>query len=144
MTFDPTERAFIGDQRVGRLATVDDVGQPHAVPICYATVGDTLVSPIDVKPQRVAPESLKRVRNLRTNPRASVIIDRYTESWDELAWVRIDGAAEVVGPTNAQHGEAVTALQEKYEQYATHPLADRPAIAVAADHVASWGAIEKP
>ena len=66
--------AFIASGRLGRLATADGTGQPLVVPICYAWDGEALVSAIDAKPKRAG--DLKRVRNIRENPKVSVVIDK--------------------------------------------------------------------
>ena len=70
--------AFIASGRLGRLATADGTGQPLVVPICYAWDGEALVSAIDAKPKRAG--DLKRVRNIRENPKVSVVIDHYDRS----------------------------------------------------------------
>ncbi len=144
MTLTPAERTFVERNRVGRLATVDETGRPHAVPICYALVDDFLVSPIDAKPKRVAASELARVRNIEANPRVAVLVDRYVEDWSRLAWVRIDGAASVIDLTAANHADAVGALREKYAQYEHHPLAERPVIAIEIQRATSWGALDDP
>lgn len=144
MAFDGAERAFVERARVGRLATADADGRPHAVPICYAVLDDTVVSAIDEKPQSVGPSRLRRVRNVRANPRVSLIVDRYAEDWDALAWVRVDGDACVLDPGEEPHEAAVTALREKYDQYADHALEERPVLAIRPEQVVGWGAIEEP
>ena len=66
------EAAFIRQARVGHLATVDEQGQPLNLPFCFAFDGECLYSPIDEKPKTAAPRELKRLRNIRANPRVSV------------------------------------------------------------------------
>ena len=85
---------FITGARVGRLATADADGRPTVVPICYAFDGRALYSAVDAKPKQARPEGLKRIRNLRENPRVSVVIDEYDEDWTRLRYVIIQGRAD--------------------------------------------------
>lgn len=142
MPFDPAERAFVERARVGRLATANAEGRPHAVPVCYALVDDQVLSAIDAKPKQVGPHRLRRVRNVRANPEVSLIVDRYTDDWDALAWVRVDGTARVLDPGEDVHADGVTALRDKYDQYADHPLEQRPALAIEPERVVSWGRLD--
>ncbi len=142
MAFERHERTFLESSRVARLASIGPAGIPHAVPICFALDGTTLASALDEKPKTVAQSNLQRVRNIRSNPAVSVLIDRYTERWDDLAWVRIDGQATLVMPGSDGHRRAVCALRDKYDQYATHAIDDYPVIAITPDKVVSWGALE--
>lgn len=133
------ERPFIQDRRVARLATVDSDGQPHAVPIVYGFDGQRLYTPIDEKPKRVGAYQLQRVRNIQVNHRVAVIIDEYSENWDQLAWVQIRGEAKII--TNGEvYDSGVQLLASKYHQYKEMPLAGRPVILIAPDKVTSWRA----
>ncbi|AGB37492.1 TIGR03668 family PPOX class F420-dependent oxidoreductase [Natronococcus occultus] len=137
----PSERAFLERSRVGRLATVDGDGRPHAVPICYALRdGSRLVSAIDEKPK--ATRELRRVRNVRSTPLVAVVVDRYAEDWSRLAWVQVRGRATVLEPDARTHAEAVRVLEAKYEQYADHDLATRPVLEIAIGSTVSWGAMD--
>ena len=143
----PDEQAFLERARVAALATVDDESRPHAVPICFALLerGEpaderAIVSAIDEKPKTT--RELRRVRNVRTNPRVTLLADRYREDWTRLAWVQVRGRARVLAPEASMHDAAVDALEAKYDQYADHDLDERPIIAIAVDRTVSWGALE--
>jgi PPOX class probable F420-dependent enzyme len=110
----PDVRAFIAGARLGRLATADGTGQPLVVPICYAWDGEALVSAIDAKPKRAG--DLKRVRNIRENPKVSVVIDQYDEDWRQLRWVIIQGLAEII-TAGRDFAAGVDLLLSKYPQY---------------------------
>jgi PPOX class probable F420-dependent enzyme len=114
----PPVAGFITSARVGRLATADADGQPMVVPICYAFDGAALYSAVDAKPKQSPPEDLKRIRNLRENPRVSIVIDEYEEDWTKLRYVIIQGRAELLtdGP---QFSHGVDLLTAKYAQYRT-------------------------
>src|SRR5262249_2447916 len=107
---------FISESRVGRLGTADASGQPLVVPICYAVDGDSLYSAVDAKPKREKPERLKRIRNIRQNPKVSVVIDRYDEDWSRLAYVIIQGDAELL-TQGAEFARGIDLLLGKYPQY---------------------------
>lgn len=113
---------FISQSRVGRLGTADASGEPAVVPFCYAWDGAVLYSAIDAKPKRVAPASLRRIRNIQDNPRVSVVIDEYDEDWSRLRWVIIQGRAEILtgGP---EFERGANLLLEKYPQYRRMGLA---------------------
>ena len=81
------QAAFLVRQRVGRLATADGMGKPHAVPVCFALARASVFIALDEKPKDVPVSRLKRVRNILENPEVALIADRYTEAWDLLAFV---------------------------------------------------------
>ncbi len=107
-------RRRVTEARVGRLATVRPDGTPHLVPICFAIVGDTVVSNVDDKPKTTV--RLQRLANIRANPSVTLLVDHYAEEWSRVWWVRVDGNARVVenGP---ERDAAVVALRAKYQQY---------------------------
>jgi PPOX class probable F420-dependent enzyme len=115
-------RRRIARARVGHLATSDGT-QPTVVPVCFVLLGDTLYQAIDAKPKSVAPGRLRRVKNVRANPRAALLIDHYVEDWRRLWWALLHGRARVIDH-GAEHQRALTALRRKYPQYrTTTPLA---------------------
>lgn len=138
MPFSESERAFVRSARVGRLATADARGRPNVVPICFAIVDGTLVTPIDEKPKATDASELRRVRDVRENPFVAVVVDRYADDWDELGWVQIRGRAELLAPEDEGHAAAVAALRNEYDQYADHALEERPIVRMTPGHVRSW------
>jgi PPOX class probable F420-dependent enzyme len=142
--FEPAECGYIETARIGRLATADTKGRPHVVPVCFALVDDEVVTPIDEKPQDVLPDALRRSRNIRENPHVALVVDHYTEEWSQLGWVQVRGTATHLNPGDPFHADAVVALQEKYDQYTTHALDDRPVIRLTPRHVRSWGQLDPP
>ena len=85
------ELQFVDANRVARLATADRNGEPHAVPICFVVIKDSLYVTIDRKPKDADVNRLKRLRNIAENPAAAVIVDRYDDDWTELGWVMLRG-----------------------------------------------------
>lgn len=134
------EKAFIRSARVARLATADRKGHPFVVPICYVFDGQELYSPIDEKPKQTFPLLLKRVRNIRANPHVSVVVDRYDDDWQRLAYVLIIGKAKVL-VKGQKHKRAVLLLRRKYPQYRQMAIHDRPIIRITPTHLKSWGAL---
>lgn len=142
--FQEQEREYVAEARIGRLATADSGGRPHAVPVCFAFAGDRIVTPIDEKPKRVSPEDLRRSRDITENPRVALVVDHYTEDWSRLGWVQIRGTAGHCAPGEEPHSPGVTALRRKYDQYADHALENRPLITISPGRVRSWGCLERP
>ncbi len=133
---------FVEQMRAGRLATADAAGQPHVIPVCYACDGSTFYIALDDKPKHVAPERLKRVRNILENPQVALVIDRYSDNWTELAYLLIRGTAVLVAPADVEHGGAIALLRQRYAQYETMPIQERPVIAIRPASVVSWGSLQ--
>lgn len=73
----------------GVLGTIDPDRGTHLVPVVFAVSGDKLVVPIDaVKPKQTG--QLRRISNLHSDARASLIVDYRSDDWAELWWVRAD------------------------------------------------------
>jgi PPOX class probable F420-dependent enzyme len=134
------EVAFVRSARVARLATADEDGRPHVIPICFAFDGKDLYSPIDEKPKRTSPLQLRRLKNIRSNPHVAVVADRYVENWKKLTYVLIFGRAKVLtkGP---RHKKAVILLRRKYPQYRRMAIHQCPIICIRPVHTASWGSL---
>ena len=139
LIFTEQQRAFLNTQRVGRLASASRDGAPHVIPVCYACDGAALYIALDAKPKRVAPERLRRIRNILENPRVALVIDRYSDDWSELAYLLIQGTAALVRPGDAEHSRAVALLRERYVQYLAMPIEQQPVIAIRPAKVVAWG-----
>ena len=136
----PDARRFILAARRAVLATLRAQGPPRVVPVCFALLGEQLVSVVDDKPKASRdPYQLGRVSDLLERPDVSVLFDRWHEDWRRLAWVRIDGVARVVPPGAPGHGEALDALRDRYTPYRSMDLADAPVITIDVRRVVSWG-----
>ncbi len=146
---EPAVIAFLAGCRVAHLATVSPAGAPLVVPICFALHRGRLFLSLDEKPKQMDPRELQRVRNLRANPRAAVVADRWDENWARLAWVHLSGQARAIesgggGAMSADadlHTLAISLLREKYLQYREMDLDDRPAIVMEIERVRTWGAL---
>lgn len=130
-------RRRVAAARVARLATVEPDGRPHLVPICFAVDGDTLYSAVDAKPKRS--RDLRRLRNVRERPVATVLVDHYEEDWTRLWWARLRGPARVLAAGGPEEARAIALLAGKYAQYRE----DRPAgpvLAITLDELRGWEA----
>ncbi len=122
---------------VGVLATVNHDGSPHLVPITFALAGSTLVTGVDHKPKRTL--SLRRLANIRRNPRVSVLVQHYNPDWSTLWWARADGTATLIEPEDRRHRVAAELLAERYVQYRDHPIRGH-IIEIDIEHWAEWSA----
>ncbi len=132
------EARFLASARVGRLATSTSDGLPHAVPVCFVLVGDSIYIGLDAKPKSVDLLKLRRVRNITSNPRASLIVDRYSDDWSQLGYVLVGADAGLV-TDEGERRLAVKALRSKYVQYETLLPDDAPVIRLRPDRITSWG-----
>jgi PPOX class probable F420-dependent enzyme len=127
--------------RVARLATLDEQGQPHVVPIVFAYDGQRLYTPLDGKPKRVALDQLQRVKNIAANDQVAVVIDHYDEDWQQLAWVQLRGRAALI-TAGEDYDAGLELLQRKYPQYIAMPLDGRPLICVQVNRLRGWRAAD--
>jgi PPOX class probable F420-dependent enzyme len=124
----------LASARVARLATAGGDGQPHLVPVTFALDGDLIYTTVDYKPKKSA--NLRRLRNIRENPRVALLADHYAEDWDELWWVRVEGWASVVEDERGLQ-DSLDVLAERYEQYRQRRPAG-PVIIIQADRWRGW------
>ncbi|HUG31789.1 MAG TPA: TIGR03668 family PPOX class F420-dependent oxidoreductase [Acidimicrobiia bacterium] len=125
---------FLEVSRVGRLATVRPDGRPHVVPVTFAVTEEVVVTMVDHKPKTT--NRLQRLTNIEANPSASLIVDEWSEDWDRLRWVRVDGTARI-HTEGRVWDQSRAALVAKYPQYGEHPP-EGPAIAIAIEGVSGW------
>jgi PPOX class probable F420-dependent enzyme len=124
--------------RVARLATVDETGRPHLVPIVFAVDRDVVYNAVDHKPKRTA--SLRRFANVAANPAVSLLVDYYEdEDWDALWWCRADGSGRLVEPGSTEEGNAITRLRDRYLAYIDRPP-HGPVLAVDVWRWSGWAA----
>jgi PPOX class probable F420-dependent enzyme len=112
-------RELLGAARVARLASVSADGAPHLVPVTFALDGDTIYTAVDGKPKTT--RGLRRLDNIRRNPRVAVLADHYEEDWAALWWVRADGTATVAADPALLTAPAAL-LTRRYPQYEQVPL----------------------
>jgi PPOX class probable F420-dependent enzyme len=145
----PSDRRLLRTSRTATLATLDPNGRPRLVPCCFAADPDRdrIWTPIDEKPkQSVEPRQLGRVTDLMAWPAVSLLVDRWSEDWSELGWLRLHGQASLLEPgisaDTAERRTAIEALRERYPQYAGHDLESRPIIAIELTEAVRWAATD--
>jgi PPOX class probable F420-dependent enzyme len=131
---DGRARARISAARVARLATVGEDGAPHLVPVTFSLDGDRIVTAIDHKPKTTA--KLRRLRNIKHNPKVSVLVDHYEEDWARLWWVRADGLAAIV-EQEEERQPFLLPLIAKYPQYVDR-IPQGPVIVINVTRYATW------
>jgi PPOX class probable F420-dependent enzyme len=135
-------RRFLESHRVGHLATAGADNVPHVVPVCYALDDDALYFMADDKPKRRPPRALRRLANVRENPKVALVVDDWDEDWTRLAWVLVRGTAACVTTTTA-HAVALELLRRRYPQYRLMRLDDparNPVVRIVPERVTMWRA----
>ncbi len=136
-----TARQRFAGARMARLATAGSDGQPHLVPFtfaldCHPGQEDRIYSAVDAKPKRTT--DLRRLQNIRANPRVAVLADHYEDDWDALWWVRADGRATILDEAAAMT-PAFALLAGRYHQYREQPPGG-PVICIRVTRWTGWAA----
>lgn len=129
-----TARRWLAVVPVVRMASVDAAGRPHIVPMTFALAGERIYSAIDHKPKST--RGLRRLRNIRANPRVTVLADHYADDWERLWWVRADGNAEIIEADEAM-ARPIALLEAKYPQYRQRRPAG-PVVVVTVERWTGW------
>ena len=118
----------------GVLGTVHVERGVDLVPVVFAVVGETVVIPVDtVKPKSAG--RLQRLRNLEGDSRCSLLVDQWSDQWEELWWVRAHGRGNE-GPLSPA---AAAALSERFDAY-REPGAVTSVISLAVERLIGWSA----
>jgi PPOX class probable F420-dependent enzyme len=137
----PADHAFFDPARTATLATIGPDGRPRLVPVCFVNLHGVVWSALDEKPKAVDDvRTLARVRDITARPQVALLVDRWSEDWSELAWLRLGGTATLVEPELVP-GAVREALRAKYPQYRDHRLEVRPMIAITIERATRWGAV---
>lgn len=116
--FDAAELAYLtGEPHLGRLATVDETGQPHVVPVGWTFNPD--LDTIDVGGREFA--ATRKFRNVRATGRAAIVIDDVLPPWRPRC-VQVRGSAEALDSAVPAGGGTPAAM-----------------IRITPDTVVSWG-----
>ena len=138
--------SLLAGARVARLGSVGPGGEPHLVPITFALAGPdgpaagwpgaVLYTAVDAKPKST--RLLRRLDNIRRDPRVAVLADHYAEDWATLWWVRADGAAAVLDAPE-QIERPLRLLAARYRQYRAEAPAG-PVIEISIRSLTGWAA----
>ena len=135
------QRRFLDAQQVAYLTTVTAGSAPHVVPVCFALAGESAYVVSGGEGNRTGAMRHKRLRNLAKNPAASLLVDHYEDDWDRVAWVRIDGPADVFDAGD-EHTRAVRLLRDRYPQFDDMDMDGAPVIALRIERVLSFGPLD--
>lgn len=120
----------------GVLATVHPERGVDAVPVVFAVDDDGgVVIPVDTV-KRKRHTALQRLANLRADPRCTLLVERYSDDWAELWWVRVHGRATVVEDPTPRQRELLAA---RYPPYAAEG-AVASVVVLTPDTVTGWAA----
>ncbi len=120
-------------ERVCRVATADQRGMPHVVSVCHVLV--------DGKIYFATETGSKKIRNLRRNPHAAVLVDQYTEDWSGLRGVMVQGPVRLI-PGGPRFRKIQKLLYRKYPQYPEEGGIEESGdtvVEVTPRRVSSWG-----
>jgi PPOX class probable F420-dependent enzyme len=120
-------------ERVCRVATANPGGMPHLVPVCQVVSGGKIwfASGTDGR----------KAKNLAANPRVAVTVDLYSEDWQHIKGVMVQGQARLHsrGP---RFRRVRALLYRKYLQYkreAALDESDSVVVEVTPTRVFTWG-----
>ena len=98
--FTDKELAYLASQRLGRIATSGQDGQPHVVPTSFRH--NLEADSIDVGGMRMS--QTKKVRDVRRTGRASIVVDDVLPPWSPRM-IEIRGTAEVLDSGGKAFGD---------------------------------------
>jgi nitroimidazol reductase NimA-like FMN-containing flavoprotein (pyridoxamine 5'-phosphate oxidase superfamily) len=119
-------------ERVCRVATASSAGVPHVVPVCHVLD--------DGKLYFASETGARKIRNVRQNPHVTVTVDLYSDAWENLKGVMIQGSATIV--PKARFRKIRRLLYEKYPQYPDmSAIGERDSVIVEVTprHAFAWG-----
>lgn len=124
---------LLAQERVCRVATAGADGVPHVVPVCHALA--------DGKIYFATGRASTKAHHLRANPHLAIVVDLYSEDWEFLKGVLVQGTAKLI-----EHGPRFrkirALLYRKYPQYSADAAIDEGdtvVVEMTPHRVASWG-----
>jgi nitroimidazol reductase NimA-like FMN-containing flavoprotein (pyridoxamine 5'-phosphate oxidase superfamily) len=132
MKLSAKEKQFVECLRVARVATVGSDRVPHNVPVCPVFDKNKVYFGTEKK--------ARKLRNIQDNPNVTMAFDEYTEAWEYLRGVMLQGRARIVG--KSEFRTLRKKIYDKYSQYEqSAPLGERDSVIVEVtpEHKFSWG-----
>lgn len=129
----PAQARLLAGERVSRVATAGPGGIPHVVPVCHVLRGGRIYF--------ASGRAGRKMRNLRANPRVTLVVDVYSEDWSRLAGVMVQGRARLVagGPEFRRVRDLLYAKYPQYRREAALAPSDSVVIELRPTHLFSWG-----
>lgn len=124
----PAEQRFVESNELCRLATADEKGQPHVVPVAYIFIENKFYIATDY--------GTKKLSNIKKNNKVSLVIDRYKPNKAVL----VLGEASII-EKGQQYREIYEKFYEKFSWVRKNPWneGEAPFIVVKPLRVVSWG-----
>ncbi len=124
---------LIERERVCRVATVNENGMPHLVPVCAVLANGKIYFG--------SGNDGRKVQNLEKNPQVAVTVDLYSDDWAHIKGVMVQGTAKLFarGPRFRKIRDL---LYVKYPQYRTDAAlatSDSVIVEVTPTAVFGWG-----
>ena len=124
---------LVARERVCRVATVNEHGVPHLVPVCHVLANGKICFG--------SGNDGRKVRNIQGNPHVAVAVDLYSDDWAHIKGVMVQGTAKLFarGPRFRKTRDL---LYVKYPQYRTDAAlatSDSVIVEVAPIAVFDWG-----
>jgi nitroimidazol reductase NimA-like FMN-containing flavoprotein (pyridoxamine 5'-phosphate oxidase superfamily) len=132
MKLSAKEKQFVECLRVARVATVGSDNVPHNVPVCPIFDKNKICFATE--------RNAKKLRNIQSNPNVTLTFDEYSEAWDYLRGVMLQGRARIVDKNEFR--ALRKKIYEKYSQYEqSAPLGERDSaiVEVTPERKFSWG-----
>ena len=114
-------RELLAEERVARLAFLDEDDRPRVLPVTFALAGEAVWSAIDEKPKRT-PRAGPRTAPAPP-PRGRAVRGRLLDDWSQLAWVQLLGRVEWLSVEQAPRGDGGARRQVRALRGATRPRA---------------------
>jgi nitroimidazol reductase NimA-like FMN-containing flavoprotein (pyridoxamine 5'-phosphate oxidase superfamily) len=101
---------LIERERVCRVATVNENGMPHLIPVCAVLANGKIYF--------ASGNDARKVKNLEKNPQVAVTVDLYSDDWAHIKGAMVQGTAKLFarGPRFRKIRDL---LYVKYPQYRT-------------------------
>ncbi len=120
-------------ERLCRVATVNEKGMPHLVPVCAVLANGKIYFG--------SGNDGRKVKNLEKNPQVAVTVDLYSDDWAHIKGVMVQGTAKLFarGPRFRKIRDL---LYVKYPQYRTDAAlatSDSVIVEVTPTAVFDWG-----
>lgn len=98
--FSEAELTYLAQRRLGRLATIDQGGMPHVVPLGWRY--NEKLGTIDIGGRDFG--RTRKFRNARENPNVALVVDDVLPPWRPRS-VMIRGRAEALAESTGPDGE---------------------------------------
>jgi PPOX class probable F420-dependent enzyme len=106
------------------------------VPVVFALEARSIFVPVDrLKPKRTT--RLQRLSNLRADPRCALLVENYSDDWDDLWWVRVHGRGSECRAERL--AGALSALERRHPRY-RDPSSIATVIELEAETITGWAA----